>query len=243
MNYNEFITYTEENKEESLKKISLIITNNVSKWLEQNFNIKLQTNNKYPMNGFIISKISDHPNKIKIEYNYKYGSLICEFRFSSDQNEFNLHELFIDKNIIKNFGFCNECFDLTMNNDFELKYIVNNIKSTMFKKGNHVSSYFEIDEEKNTKKKIISFNNGVTDTVHLEIEKDNNFYIDFHYIINGIYGKVKDNAIKTDLFPDYKDITNSKSFESFFHSFQQEYETEYEKIQEKIKIIEMLTIF
>lgn len=243
MNYNEFITYTEENKEEFLKKISLIITNNVSKWLEQNFNIKLQTNNKYPMNGFIRSRISDLPNKIKVEYHYKYGSLICEFAFDCNQNELNFHELFIDENIIKEFGYCQGSFDLIMNNDFELKYIVNHIKSTMFKKGNHVCSYFEIDEDKNTKKKIISFNNGAADTINIEIEKDNNFYIDFHYIINGIYGKVKDNAIKTDLFPDYEDIKNSESFESFFHSFQQEYETEYEKIQEKIQIIEMLTIF
>lgn len=239
MNIEEFVAF--DNFDKPLEIVSLKITRQVFDWFTHQFKETLEQNENYPINGFkLIHKNKDGGNRIVFSYGFKYGTLHCDIGLTNKENLFNFYTLTIDQDIINNNGFYNQEFDVYFDNNFKMDEIVNTMKNSNLDNDIQISTSIRTNNDK--REKIIFLYKVGIDHFESKIDKENDFFIDFHYIIEKIYKGVLKNELKDINFPEYPEMQSKESFKEIIKLYTDEYEFKYEELQRKILNLKMLDI-
>lgn len=218
-----------------LANLSLKITTQISKWILDEFKIILKQNKQYPNNGFKLScQNKAGMSERKFSYIFQYGIVTCETKDVC--NHYNSYKVKINKDLIDRNGFYNEEFIIYFDDSFEMTSIINEIAYTKIKNILITSS---IETIKNTKKKLIKFIDIGVNDLEIESNKENEFFLDFHCILENIYNYKTKKEMKEWGFNNYPEIEDICSCKNVWNLFAHEYENNYEELQKKIKILEI----
>lgn len=238
MNYNEFIDSGKSYA--ALQDISIKITEEISKWFSNKFGINIEKNEEYPLNGF---KLICHDKKDEsqnyFDFLFKYGSVTCEIKDADiHYNSFNIG---INKNITEEHGLINKPFTIYFNDNFEISMVISYLANTRLENGIYIISSCNINNR--TNEKTIKFlNMGVINQdKEILVERENNFFIDFHTIIETIY-KIEHLDIKNNEFYEYPEIIDFNSFKNVLDIYTNKYDNEREDMIRKISILDMINI-
>lgn len=238
MNYEEFIDA--EKSLAALNDISIQITKSVSEWFSNKFGIDIEENEEYPLNGFkLICHDKEDESQNYFDFFFKYGSVTCEIK--DDDLHYSSFNIRINKNITEEHGLINKPFSIYFNDNFEIIMVISYFANTRLENGIHIISSCNINNKTN-KKRIQFLNIGViNEDKEIPIERENNFFIDFHTIIETIY-KIEHLDIKTNEFDEYPEIIDFNSFKIVLDIYTNKYNNEREDMIRKISILDMINI-
>lgn len=235
MKYEDFLN--SKITEDTLHLINLKITDKVAKWLNDQFNLTLETNHQYPLNGFKLIKDNANLNNSLFSYIFKYG--VFTYKLVNTDNYFNFYKLTLNKEILSGSDFKSTDFSIIFNNDFEIQSISNEISQTNLKNGIAICSSIEATNN-NTQKIIIYTKNA--DFLELFFNKNLQFFEFLHVILEKVYKSNIKNETKNTLFNDYPEVEDIPTFKRFLELLDNEYQNDLEGLKMKMEIVSMIYI-
>lgn len=235
MTYENFLNL--KTSEDTLHLVNLKITAKVAKWLNDQFNLTLETNNQYPLNGFKLVEEKSNYKHYLFSYRFKYGQF--RYKLANTDNYFNFYKLTLDKEILTESDFKSPDFNIIFDHNFEIQSISNEISQTNLNNGIAICSSIEVTNN-NTQKIIICTKNN--DFLELSFNKNLQLFEFLHIILEKVYKSNIKNEAKNTLFTDYPEVDDIPTFKRFLELLDNEYQNDLEGLKMKMEIVSMIYI-